>query len=77
MFTCILFPRATPTACAGCAGNGNGSDSSELDLEFDKLSLGQDDDGQTSDLDYLYSNNEPGHASSASKHVAASFNVVE
>jgi hypothetical protein len=52
MFASILFPGVTPTARTGCAGDGNGSDSSELDLEFGSLSLWDDD--LRSDLDDLY-----------------------
>jgi hypothetical protein len=57
MFASILFPGVTPTARAGCAGDENGSDSSELDLEFGNLSLGPDDDPR-SDLDDLYGSSE-------------------
>jgi hypothetical protein len=52
MFASILCPGVTPTAHTGCAGDGNGSDSSERDPEFGSLSL-QDDDLR-SDLDDLY-----------------------
>jgi hypothetical protein len=58
MFASILFPGVTPTACAG---DGNGSDSSELDLEFGSLLLRDDD--LRSDLDNLYGGG--GHQTSA------------